>query len=380
MKILYVYTALATKGGADRIISEKANWLAKHGYDVIIVTDTQLGRAPVFPLYSNVRLIDLAIDFSKEYGHSFFFRIFMYYKLMHLYRKKLAKVLCLESPEIIITTLGRDISFLLSIKGNSKCIGEAHTTKQFIRNFHLLEKKNILFKYLTKYFRWNMDRKVDKLDALVVLTEGHCSDWGKKVPIYVIPNSLSFYPERYSSCMNKQVIMIGRYNDAKGYDFLIPAWAIVHRKYPDWILNVYGSGELRDQVVSWIHERKLDDSIILHEPTDDIMDKYLESSICVISSRYEGFSLVALEAMSCGVPVVSFDCPHGPRYIIKNGEDGLLVDENNSQALADGMCRVIEDTNMRKRFGANARKNVVRYSQDAVMNQWDVLFHKLVNK
>lgn len=379
MKILYIYTALTTKGGTDRVISGKANWLAEHGYDIVIVTDTQLGRTPVFPLSYKVRLIDLAVDFSKEYGHPFFSRIIIYYYLMWQYRKKMSAVIRDESPDVIISTLGRDINFILNIKGDSKCIGEAHTTKRFIRNFHLLEQKNVLFRYLTKYFRWIMDRKIAKLDALVVLAEEHRFDWGKNVPIYIIPNFLSFYPQKYSNCNNNQVIMVGRYNDAKGYDYLIPAWELVHQRHPGWILNVYGSGELHDQVVSWIHERGLDCSINLHEPIDNIQEKYIESSICVLSSRYEGFSLVILEAMACGVPVVSFDSPHGPRNIIKDGEDGLLVDYLNSEALANGLCQLIENEEQRRRFGMNARKNILRFSQDIIMKQWEQLFMELVN-
>ena len=379
MKLLYVYTALTTKGGTDRVLSSKANWLAAHGYDVLIVTDSQIGRKPAFPLSSKVRLHDLAIDFGKEYGHNFMIRMLIYYRLMFQYRKKLADVIRRENPDIIISTLGRDISFIHKIKGHSKCIGEAHTTRYFIRNFHLLEKRNSLFKYLTKFFRWRMDCDVDKLDALVVLAEEHRTDWKCHVPIFVIPNSLSFYPKEISRCSNHKVIMVGRYNDAKGYDYLIPAWEIVYQRHPDWILDVYGSGELRDQVIEWIREKHLEESIILHDPVDNIMEKYMDSSICVLSSRYEGFSLVILEAMSCGVPVVSFDCPHGPRNIIKNGEDGLLTDYLNYHALADGICKLIENDSLRRQLGASARKNVLRFSQDSIMEQWEDLFHKLVN-
>ena len=379
MKLLYIYTALTTKGGTDRVLSSKANWLSEHGYDVLIVTDSQMGREPAFPLSPKVRLNDLAIDFGKEYGHNFLTRIILYYKLMYSFRKKLAAVIRKEKPDIIISTLGRDIGFLLKIKGNCKCIGEAHTTKKYIRNFHLLERKNILLKYLTKFFRWRMDCNIAKLDALVVLADEHRVDWNVSIPMYVIPNSLSFFPEESAQLIKKEVIMVGRYNDAKGYDYLIPAWEIVHKHHPDWFLNVYGSGELHDQVVEWITERHLDDSIILHEPTDDIMDKYLESSICVLSSRYEGFSLVIMEAMACGVPVVSFDCPHGPRNIIKHGEDGLLVEYLNHHALAEGLCQLIDNGELRKRLGTNARNNILRFSQDTIMGQWDALFHKVTN-
>ncbi len=378
MKLLYIYTALTTKGGTDRVLTSKANWLSEHGYDVMIVTDSQMGRDPAFPLSANVRLNDLAIDFGKEYGHNFFVRVFVYIRLMYLYKKKLATVIRKERPDIIISTLGRDIGFLHKVKGKCKCIGEAHTTKKYIRNFHLLESKNILFKYLTKYFRWRMDRNIAKLDTLVVLADEHRDNWKINIPVLVIPNFLSFYPDKQSCCLNKQVIMVGRYNDAKGYDYLIPAWEIVQKYHSDWILNVYGSGELHDQVIGWIRERHLEDSIILHEPTDDIMDKYLESSICVLSSRYEGFPLVIMEAMSCGVPCVSFDCPFGPRNIIKNGEDGILVEYLNTRALADNICKLIEDEQFRIHLGIKSKQNIQRFSQDNIMKIWTNLFESLL--
>jgi hypothetical protein len=199
MKIFYIYSALATKGGADRVITEKANWLAENGYDVAIITDTQLGRKPIFPLSNNVRMINLEIDFRKEYGHNFILRTIIYAKLMRHYRNKLTSLLIDEKPDIVITTLGREISFITKIKDGSLKIGEAHTAKHFIRNLHLLEKKNVLFRYMTKYFRWRMDCQVNHLDALVVLTKQQISDWPAEVPKYAIPNALPFYPESVST-------------------------------------------------------------------------------------------------------------------------------------------------------------------------------------
>lgn len=377
MKIFYVYTALTTMGGADRVISEKANWFANRGHDVYIVTDSQMGRLPAFPLSPKVKLIDFAIDFSKEYGHVFIIRAFIFFKLMIKYRRKLSVLIHQEKPDFIMTTLGREISFLPNIKEKSICIGEVHTTKQHIRNFHLLEQKSILFKVLTRYFRWSMNKDVGKLNALVLLAEEHRSDWQGRVPTYVIPNSIPFYPKQSSSCTNKQAIMVGRYNDAKGYDYMIPAWEIVHKQHPDWILNVYGSGELHDSVVNLIRKKHLENTIVLHDPTNDILNKYLDSSICVMSSRYEGFPMVLLESMACGVPCVSFDCPHGPKNIIKHKEDGLLIDYLNYKALADGICLLIENEKMRQAMGINARKNILRFSQESVMKQWESLLNEL---
>jgi glycosyltransferase involved in cell wall biosynthesis len=124
----------------------------------------------------------------------------------------------------------------------------------------------------------------------------------------------------------------------------------------------------------------LEQTIILHEPTDEIMEKYLESSICVVSSRYEGFSMVILEAMSCGVPVVSFDCPYGPRNIIRHEEDGLLVEYLNQEALAYNICHLIENDSLRKQMGGNARRNIQRFSRESIMKMWDNLFSEITQK
>lgn len=380
MKIYYIYTALVTKGGADRVITEKANWLAEHGHDIAIITDTQMGREPVFPLSPKVKLIDLAVDFSQEYGHGFLVRIWMYYKLMRLYRKMVTEVLMKDRPDIVVTTLGRDISFITKIKDGSKKIGEAHTTKHFIRNFHLLEQRNVLLKYMTKLFRWHMDRQVNKLDALVVLTSQDQHDWGDKLPIYVIPNSFPFYPDKPSTCENKQAIIVGRYNSAKGYNYLIDAWKRVYQEHPDWIINIFGSGEYEDMVRKQILDNGLQDVVIMNHPTDHIMEEYLNSSIYVMSSVFEGFAMVLLEAMACGLPCVSFDCPYGPRNVITDGEDGILVEYLNSQALADYICRLIENEDLRKEMGSHGRRNVLRFSRETIMPQWVVLFESLTNQ
>ena len=378
MHILYIYAEITIKGGTDKVLVDKANWLVNHGYEVTIVTEAQMGRPLSFNLDNKVRHVDMGLDFNKQYSQGSLGRFYTYKSLMRKYKKRLRKALNDLRPDIVITAMGRSLSLLPSMKDGSIKIGEAHTTKQHLRSLHLMEEKGGIFCFVAKYMRWKMCRNVSKLNALVLLTQRDADDWNGMTETYVIPNPISFYPNVTSKLDNKQVIMVGRYNDAKGYDYLIPAWEIVHERHPDWILNVYGSGELHDQVVEWIRDRLLEDTIILHEPVDDIMDKYMESSICVLSSRYEGFSLVILEAMACGVPVVSFDCPHGPRNIIKDREDGLLVDYLNVNELADAICSLMENELMRKEMGKKARVNVQRFSKKCIMEQWERLFRVLV--
>lgn len=377
MKLLYIYPEITIKGGADKVIVQKANYFVNNGFDVIVVTESQMGRDFSFPLDAKVKHVDMALDFNSQYTCGFFKRAYIYYSLMFKYRWRMDNILTDERPDIVITTLGRSLDFITDIHDGSAKIGEAHTTKEHLRSLHLMEQRGGIYKLIAKLQRNKMSKKVSQLDAIVLLTNQDAENWPEAKRTYVIPNSLPVFPEKFAELTNKQVIMVGRYNDAKGYDYLIPAWKLVHQKHPDWILNVYGSGELHDQVVAWINGNNLSDSIILHEPTSDIMEKYQESSICVLSSRYEGFSMVLVEAMASGVPCVSFDCPHGPRTIISNGEDGLLVEYLSSQALADGICKLVDNQNLRGRMGKKARDNMRRYSQENVMKLWVNLFNSL---
>ena len=380
MKVFYVYTALVIKGGTDRVLTEKANWLAEHGYEVGIITDTQMGRPPVFPLSSNVNLINLDVDFSKEYGHNLLKRTYLYYRLMSEYKRKIKTVLDAEKPDILITTMGRDLDFLTDLYKDGTIIGEAHTTKHFLRNFHLLEQRGFPYKQIAWYWRRKMDKSVRKLKCVVLLTKEDAESWQGITRTYVIPNALPFELSEASNLQSKQAIAVGRYNNAKGYEYLVEVWQIVHQKHPDWTIHIYGSGELKEQVKSLIEGSNMQDTMLMHEPTDNIREKYLESSICVVSSRYEGFSMVILESMVCGVPVISFDCPHGPRNIIRNGEDGILVEYLNTQALADSICQLIEHPKLRIELGKKAQENIQRFSRDRIMKLWTNLFEELKNK
>lgn len=162
-------------------------------------------------------------------------------------------------------------------------------------------------------------------------------------------------------------------------EYLIEAWSYVHKSHPDWKLDIYGYGELKEEMTRSIATLNLTDVININEPTNIIIQKYLESSIYIMSSRFEGFGMVLLEAMACGVPCISFDCPYGPADIIRNGEDGFLVEHLNAKALADSICQLIEQPELRKQFGRKAKKNIIRYSKDNIMKQWTELFNELTH-
>ena len=379
MKIAYIFSELTIKGGTDKVLSDKANYLVEHGYDVTIITESQLGREPIYPLSSKVRLIDIGLDFNKQYSQSFIHRAFTYISLIRIYKKRLQLILEQEKPDITITTMGRSLDFITKLRDGSIKIGEAHTTKQHLRSLHLMEEKGGCYKYLARYIRKKQIVNAHKLSALVLLTPEDAKDWEDVTKTFVIPNSIELFPHNIAKLKNKKAIIVGRYNDAKGYEYLVEAWEIVYRRHPDWTIDIYGSGELHNDVEKWIHKAHLQDVMIMHDPINDIINKYLESSICVISSRYEGFSMVILEAMACGVPCVSFDCPHGPRNIIKNNEDGILVEHLNTKALAENICKLIENEDLRKQLGNKAKENILRFSQDIIMKKWTTLFSTLID-
>lgn len=378
MKILYIHPDLIAAGGADRVIIDKANYFAeKYDFDVTIVVECQYGKSPFFHISEKVKLIDLNIPFAEQYKHSFFIRGYIYFKLMKLYRKKLAGLVNEIKPDYIITTLGRSIDFITSFKDKSIKIGEAHVPKKFVRNFHQLERKSFLYKLTAKVWIWKLEKAIQKLSDFVVLTADDQKNWKKIRNTTVIPNPLPFYPDNISSCETKNIISVGRLCEEKGYDLLVKIWEIVCKKHPDWTVTIYGTGPDKDNIKVQINNCGLTESFILHDPVLNIAEKYKESSCFVLSSRFEGFGMVLIEAMACGLPVISFNCPSGPAGIILDGQDGFLIENGNINLFAEKICYLIENENARKIMGKNARENVKQYLPNIIMQKWLNLFESL---
>ena len=185
---------------------------------------------------------------------------------------------------------------------------------------------------------------------------------------------------RYSDVSPHRVIAVGRLDYQKGFDRLIQAWELIQKsgRYSDWQLDIFGQGEWRKMLQQAVDDKGLSDSVLINQPTQDIGKEYAGSSMLVMSSHYEGFPMVMIEAMACGLPVVSFDYKCGPRDIIQDGQNGLIVTDGDIQGLADAMMRLMNDESLRKQMSERAKKVVDIYSEKTVMKQWTELFESLV--
>ena len=276
-------------------------------------------------------------------------------------------------PDITISLLRREINFLNDIKDGSRKIGEMHINRANYRNYNT-EKVNLLQRLFAKFWSSNLLRHLKKLDKLVVLTDRDRESWVELNNVVTIPDPLSLSPTTISLLTEKRVVTIARYSHEKGIDLLLKAWSIVEKQVSDWCLDIFGDGD-RTSYEQLIDELKINSSRCqLHGRTNDVEKEYLNSSLFVLTSRFEGFGMVITEAMVCGLPVISFDCPWGPRSIIKDGEDGFLVENGNVDALANKMCRLMEDKNLRVSMSQAGLKNVQRFSIEHVAEQWKCIF------
>jgi glycosyltransferase involved in cell wall biosynthesis len=282
-------------------------------------------------------------------------------------------------PDITVSICRREINFITDIQDGSKKIAEIHFARPFYRKFQKSFFPEFLNEWISKQWIGSFVKNLKRLDKFVVLTEEDSLNWPELNNLVVIPNFVSSTTILRSSLSNKRVIAVGRYSWQKGFDMLIEAWKVVNTCHPDWQLDIYGSGD------NTLYQKQADSFglssvVTCHGPVENVNEKYSESSLFVLSSRYEGFGLVLVEAMGVGLPVVSFACPCGPRDIVKDGETGILVSPSDVKGLAEKICFLIEHQDVRQSMGERAVVRAKMFSQEQVMQQWIESFESLMKQ
>ncbi len=377
LKIVYCTPALYMAGGVERVLTLKANYFAEnYGYDITIVLTEGINKPLFYPLSDKIKIVNLNIGFEELWTCSFLKKIFVYLQKQRIYKKRLTTELMRLRPDITISLLRREINFLTSIKDGSKKIGELHVNRTNYRNFEVGE-ANVIKNLFAKLWMQNLVFHLKRLDRFVVLTEEDKASWTEINNINVIPDPLAFNIGEVSPLTNKRVIAVGRYVYQKGFDLLLKAWSKIENQHTDWELVVYGMGD-RDSYEQIIDRLHIDRSRChLYGSTPDIKKEYLNSSLFVFSSRFEGFGMVLIEAMACGLPVVSFDCPCGPKDIVRHEEDGVLVPSGNTYSLANAMHKLMSDDILRKNMASVALTNVRRFQLDDIGKRWKDLFYSV---
>jgi len=371
MRILYITDALAVWGGIERVLRDKMDYLVEHGYEVHVVTTDQGEHAIPYPLNFRIHLHDLGVNFHHQYHFHGLKRLFKFVQLSRLFRERLERLLFEISPDILICIRPEAIRDVTRINRNIPIICESHS----MFNAKHYEGAS----YLYRFKLWLSLRKMQQVDMMVALTEGDARDWRRYCKnVCVIPNVVHLNDTgKYSDCLSKKVVFAGRFSRQKDIGSLFAIWKLVHERHPDWELNAYGEGEQWTKYVELAKDAQI--NMHIYPPSPAIFDHYRESSMLLMTSLYEPFGLVLPEAMSCGLPVVAFNCPYGPGDIITDGKNGFLIDGRDINAYADKVCLLIENTELRQKMGQNAILSTRYYEKTNIMPQWESLFKKLVN-
>lgn len=372
MKILYIFRSLAVWGGIERILVDKMNRLASKGGIEVYMLTTDQGNHPIpYQVSNRVHIEDLGINFHRKYQYGYLKRIIISYQMRHKYKRSLSDRINRIQPDVIVCTTADHIDIIADVKGEIPLVVESHS----ICSLTIEQGK---YAVLRKYRRFTFLESLSKADCVVALTEGDAEEWRHfHHNVVVIPNMLHPCKVESSPLTSKRVIWVGRFDYQKRAEVAIGIWKHVVNRHPDWYLDIFGEGEYESEVTLMASSTR---NVFVHKPTSQIFDCYSNSSILISTSLFEPFGLVIAEAMSCGLPVVAFDCPYGPAAIINEGVNGFLIPSDNMHFFADKLSLLIGDTSLRKHMGQAALDSSDRFNADLVMPQWLALFDELSKK
>lgn len=352
MKIAYVVEDFSENGGVERIVSQKANILAtEYGHEVCIINVYRDNRPIRYHIDGSVRMENLDVPFADK-RHGRILTLLSRVKTLLTARSRLNSTLKTVAPDIIFFTTTMGALLLPLSRTKARKVYESHLARQF-------NPYNALFSFMER-----------SADTVVCLTEGDAGEYKHARRKVVIPN---FIPSPETTVRDygvKKAIAVGRLEKQKGFDILIDVWQKLSESHPDWHLDIYGEGSQHDELQQQIDRLSLHHSITLYGRSDRIMDVYPQYSLHLMPSRYEGQPITLIEAQSCGLPSVVTDFKYGAADIVKDGENGLIVSQNDTAAFASAATTLMDSVDMRREYGGRALKTGQKYSRENIMNMW----------
>lgn len=354
MKILYVIEHISAEGGLERILIDKMNALSEdEAFEISLLTVWKDTHAPAFPVSQRIERNCLEISCpTSSFG---FFAVLS--RVLSAYNSAVRRL----SPDIVVyfRAVGAFLAAFSSWKGRS--IFETHSARQYCNH------------------RWLYPLMERKVDAVVCLTRGDARQYNRASRVEVIPNftCMPSLAEAQQHRGRRHCSFIGRLCKEKDPMRLLALWRKIVGRVPGWTLDIYGGGEFEEQMKEHIRRSDLSESVVMHGFVRDVFPVYAGTDILLLTSVTEGLPMVIIEAMRCGVPVVSTDCPYGPAEVILDGRTGILVLPADDAAYVDAVCRLMQDAELRKSMGREAMECSRQYGRAEIVGRWKRLFSEL---
>lgn len=375
MKIVFIYRHFTATGGVERILIDKANYLVHQGHTVAIVTFEQGQHPFAFGLDEKIEHYELDCRRFTLYKYPIYLRVVKLWQMNRRFIRRWNAYVQKSKPDLVVATTnsGDFLREILTARDKANIVVESHTAFIYDMGSKSLIRKLWLKRYI---------HIVKRSKMIISLTQGDSQFWieqGAK-HVIVLPNPLTLYPDIINDVekIPCRIIFAGRFDKVKRIDLLVSAFSLVIEKYPEWFIDIYGEGEEREHIERFIATKHMEKHIKIQNPTRDIYTEYMKSQFLVLCSKYEGFGLVLIEAMSCGIPCVSFDCPYGPQEIIKDHYNGLLARDGDVNDLASKIEWMISHNDERQNMGLNARRYVAKYRKEGVMKDWENAYKALI--
>lgn len=343
--------------GTERAIINLSNLLTKGRNDCITIISCYSKAGSAYFSTEPIQYIHLGLPRVPD---SIIGKCQWYFKFFLALRRKIREQ---EAPFAIIGSIHAFNVFLPFLRSGAKTIGWEEVS------YHAIPKYSRAIRAIMYRF----------LDKVVVVTDNDKENYRRLSNVVTIENSLSFKTDRYADTQKREILAVGRLVYQKGFDLLLEVFERIlpELKQNNWRLNIYGEGELKEDLLQKIAEGQLQDYVKIHAVTKDILNVYLSHSIYVMTSRYEGLPFVLLEAQTCGLPIVSFDCPEGPSAVINDGENGYLIENSNIEQFAGKLAELMENEELRKKMSRQAKQDSGKYSEEVIFEKWNNLFNSL---